>query len=381
MSDPTDDDVIDQFMWGYQLLFRIGIQTRAESAFDHAKVALDSQVFLVGFAIDPSATGHPICVEPERSHLQPRHLAGVLARAEEIYSADPDRNGFHTVASVDEAFHRTLRRKARSQALVEAIHASGTMPGRTVFASLGRRVDRFEVCVCIAVDSVRLDALPKLSSAYRYGYPMPPSFVESLISVIVAEADAALARPQPDNSAMRCSSDDLVRRAASNFLQGCLYRTKNFTLYDLLPAINEITEQTYERAGASGRFLLVASEHPDLEVATVLNNPIDPSTMRAVRKLLEMTDGELALLLHRSGVYGLGRLREGTSAFGDDAFEIAVTGHATWELCVDRIPHLRVSYGKPTIPRAAFSPWWAKDIFRRVLDIDIRGLGPLGGTH
>jgi hypothetical protein len=362
--------VIDQFMWGYQPHFRIGIQTRAESAFDHAKGALDPQVFLVGFATDPNAAGHPICVEPERGTLQPHHLAGVLTRAEDIYSADPERAGFHTVASVDEAYHRALRRKARAQALVEAIHASGAMPGRTVFAGSGWRVDRFEVCVCIAVDSVRLEALPKLTSAYRYGYPMPPSFVESLIGVIVAEAEAALARPEPDNFAMRRSSDDLVRRAASDFLQGCLYRTQNPTLYELLPALNEITEQTYERAGASGRLLLVAPDHPDLEVASVLNNPIDPGSTRAVRKLLEMSDAELALLLHRSGVYGLGRLRTGTTAFGDDAFEIVVTGHATWELCVDRIPHIRVSYGKPTIPRAAFSPSWAKDIFRRVLDID-----------
>ena len=358
-------ETIDQFMWGYQPHFRIGIEVKIERALETIGAYLDPVVFLVGFADDPSAVPFPICIEPETGALQPVHLLGVLPRAEEIYQASEDVRGFHTDPGVHAAVQAEAHRRARGQAIAEAVEASGAMSNKAVITGSGGRVGAFEIHTCLAVRSDLLESLPQLPHVDVHGFPAPPSFVRHLIELVVLEADIALRDPGPSAGAIRRSEDDLIGLAASNLLSGCLYRTKNFDLSTAYRSLNSITSRVYEGAGASGRLLFVSPDHVELEVASRLAARVPLSSTRAVRKLLETTDNSVALLSHEGGIFGFGRLHG--SGDSEKVFEVEVTGHATWELRNAAKTLLRVSYGRPTLPKPTFDAGWAADVLARIL--------------
>jgi hypothetical protein len=360
--------VIEQFMWGYQGHFRIGVYSRIKSALELIHAYLEPRVILVGFAVDPAKSPHAVCIEPEEGPLQGNHLSEVTNRAQEIYEQDPENAVWSSNADHDAARRANRLCRARAAALVEAIETSGTMPGQRLVVSTGGRIDGFEVHTCVAVNRERFDALPVLPHSYTYGVVTPSSFALHLIELILVEADISLGLANPSMGAIRRSGEDLIREAAKHFCSGCLYRTKNFDMSDPFSALNAATSQTYERAGAAGRLLLVSPTHERLEIAAKLVVPIDMTSTRAVRKLLETSDGTLALLVHSGGVYGLGRFSGHVET--SDAFEIVVTGHATWELRSGGDTYLRAGFGTATLPRPTFSPSWASDIIKRTLNPD-----------
>ena len=368
----NDNYLIDQFMWGYQGHFRIGVQVRTKRALELVRAFLEPSVVLVGFADDDSAAKHPLCVEPEDAKLKAYHLSKVTAQAHAIHEHDPENAAFDSDPEVDRA-RRALRfRRARGTALAQAIEASGAMPGKRLFVSSSGRIDGFDVHTCIAVNRERLDALPLISEWSTYGLMTPPSFTQILIELILIEADIALGFPDPSVGAIRRSEEDLIQEAAKAFCSGCLYRTKNFDLSDPFSDLNAITAKAYERAGASGRLLFVMPNHADLETVSRLVEPVPMYSTRAVRKLLETTDAHLALLAHHGGVYGMGRYNGLEDA--EDVFEIVVTSHATWEVRNRSKVHLRVAYGRATLPSETFNRHWATDILERTVKPDASSL-------
>ncbi|MCZ7628543.1 MAG: hypothetical protein M5U19_05580 [Microthrixaceae bacterium] len=96
--------------------------------------------------------------------------------------------------------------------------------------------------------------------------------------------------------------------AAEHFAGGCFFRTWNFSYFRPCEPLSEIAIRTYETSTAHGRLLLVNPEHGDLDVKMRLDRPVPLSAARGVRKLLEISDDALALLVHADGVYGLGRV-------------------------------------------------------------------------
>ena len=83
------NDTIDQFMWGFQSHFRFLVQREIKRSLSSIGLPVDVRVALVGFALDGSAR-HRICVEPEDGPLSIDHLAAVPARADELFTLDPE---------------------------------------------------------------------------------------------------------------------------------------------------------------------------------------------------------------------------------------------------------------------------------------------------
>ncbi len=357
---------IDQFMWEWQPHFRISVQTTMERALSLAEAHLNPEVFLVGFADDPATVPHPICIEPETGLLQPNHLAGVDERAREIFDADPESRILHSNADVHESRQQWLLHRSRGTAIAEAVEASGTMPGRRVLCSAGGHVAGFDVHVCVGIDSDRFDALPTLVGEEVNRFPAPSSFIGHLISLVLTEGDHALGLRSPGMLAIRRRSEDLVADAADSFVAGCSFRVHAFLAPHLLRPLTQVAQRAYETAGAAGRLLLVSPDDEHLEIVSRLTNPVGLGGSRGVRKLLETTDDELALLVHDGGVYGLGRLRD----LNANAFEIEVVAHATWELRTSGMALLRVSYGIPTLPTPTFDVAGLVDALQRILGAD-----------
>lgn len=355
---------IDEFMWGWQPHFRIDLQVTAERALEAVGAQLDPQAFLVGFAVEPAQARYPVCVEPEDGAFRSSELRGIAGRAEEIYEADPERRIFNTDPGLDERRQAWLRRRARGDAIAEAAEASGAFPGKRVFVSSAGLVEGFEVHSCLAVDSASIDGLPRLEGEEVNRFPAPGSFIGELIKLVLIEADIALGQREPGLSAIRRSSRDLALEAAESFAGGCFFRTRNFSYFHPCDPLSEIAIRTYESATAHGRLLLVHPEHDTLDVHLHLERPVPLTSARAVRKLLEITDDDLALLVHTDGVYGLGRVVEGLAG---DVFEVSITAHATWELRGADGVLLRFEYRRPTLPRPILDMGALVDAFERLL--------------
>lgn len=350
-------------MWEWQRHFRISVQTTIERSLELIDVRLDPRVLLVGFAEDASRVRHPICIEPESGPLAPGDLLGVPDRSTEIFDADPERLTLHSDPGLHESRQEWIRRRARGAAIAEAIHASGTMPGKRIITSSAGRVADYEVHTCVAVDADTLDALPQLKGEEVNGFPAPGSFVGYLMDLIMREADAALDQREPGMGALRRRAEDLVAQAAEWFAAGCSFRTRNFMTPWVSRPVTQISQRTYEGTAAVGRLILAHPDHSGIEVATRFADPIALESYRAVRKLLETTDDNLALLVHEHGVLGLCRIVD----HAEDLFEITVTSHATWELSNCGVGLLRFSYGSPTLPTPVIDTAGLADAMARVL--------------
>jgi hypothetical protein len=359
------NNVIQQFMWKWQQYFRISVQTLANMSLEKIGARLDPQVVLVGIADDPSVI-HPICVEPETGPFQPVHLTGIDARAVQFYEEDPERQIWHSDPGVHAARQAWLRGRARGTAIAELIEASGTLPGKRCFATGGTAVSGFVVHVVLAVDEEAFDSLPALEGEDVERFPAPSSLTRQVLRLVLDEAGAALRVPDPSSSALRQSSEDIVREAAERLCAGCLYRTRNFDLSSAFRSLNEITARAYEGSGAHGRLLLASPDNPGIEVVTRLDSAVNLNAGRAVRKLLQTSNRSFALLVHDGGVYGLGRLRDGEEP--QAVYEIEVTAHATWELRRGSDTLMRVAYGAASLPSPMLDVQALEDTIERVFE-------------
>ena len=329
-------------MWPGQTDFRISVQATVDQVLRLLGAQLEPRVMLVGFADAPGA-GRLIGVEPANGPLRPDLLADIVLRRD-----------------------AAERSQARAAAITEEVEASGVMPGKHLMVSRSGRVGAFELHTCVALDRQPLDRVPTLEGEQVAGWPAPPSFLRHAVDLVLQEADVALSVPDPGSDAIRRSPHDLVREAAVRFCDGCSHRSGDFGASHLYESLNAITSRTYEGMPAAGRLLLVAPDHEGLEVLTSLRRPVPLSAHRAVRKLLETTDGSLALLVHEGGVFGMGRLHE-TAATATDVFEVVVSGHATWELSNGGDGYLRVAYRQPSLPRPILNATAIADTIVHVL--------------
>ena len=124
-------NTIDQFMWGFQPHFRSGVQYEIERALKEIGLLVEVQVLLVGFALVDDLR-HRICVEPEDGPFSVNDLSMVSDRAAELVQADPESRMFISDPRHHGLRHAGVSRRARANALVEAIQASGVFGGADV---------------------------------------------------------------------------------------------------------------------------------------------------------------------------------------------------------------------------------------------------------
>jgi hypothetical protein len=168
-------------------------------------------------------------------------------------------------------------------------------------------------------------------------------------------ADALLATPAPGRGFWPAglTNYDIVRRAARQLLDSCVTRVGTLTAASLFDRLDAITSQHYEGAAATGRIILARDGHPSISQSVRLRYPIPVRYYRSLRKLLEMTDPQMAMLCDGEYVFGLGSTTATPPA--QDIFDIEVHAHATWKLHHDSAPIMQVEYGKAALPKPAVS--------------------------
>ena len=243
---------IDQFMWGYQPHFRLGVERSVRQALSQIGMMSDIRVVLVGFAQDCDQR-HQICVEPEIGALSVGHLRSVVDNGIDAYRANSDSNIIITDRRSHELRHDGLRRRSRAEALGTAIEESGVFSSLTFFSSDSTTINGYDVHTCIGVPTDTLNSLPALDSSFVDQIYVGRSFQHEVISECLRRADRALYFPDPGTGLNPVgTTDDIVNTAAERFTDSTAYRVQRIGS-DLYRWVNQFTSLSYERTGANGK--------------------------------------------------------------------------------------------------------------------------------
>ena len=344
-SNPTQrPDTTDQFMWGYQQLFRLAVESKTRKALSRIGLPVEVRVVLVGFVITGDVR-HRVCVEPEDGPFTTGHLSGVRSRASELYEADPDSKGVHTDPRVHERWHASLRQRFRAAALVETIEASGVFEGFTFFASRSAPIGGYEVHTCVGVPMVTVDSLPALEGPVVDRIYVGRSLQHEVIAECLRRADRALYSPDPGTGRRVLGpTENIVQAAAARLTDGMMWRAGRAPT-DLFRNVNAFTSLSYERTAARGHLVVANRQNIPTRTHIRFQEPIRLRDSKIMRKLLELSDESTSVITDGQKAYGLG-----TRGPATDAAEISVRDHAEWELSVDGKALMRVTYGKAKLP-------------------------------
>ena len=355
-------DTIDQFIWGFQQHFRWHVEYETKRVLDQLGVtSTDTRVVLVGIATEETAR-HAICVEPETGPLRVEHLAQVTSRAEELYQLDPESKVMYSDPRSRELRHRDLFHASRANAITEAIEKSGAFNHLTFFASQSSPINGYEVHTCIGIPNEIIERLPAFEESTVWRVHAGKSLQHEIIRECLHRADNALYLPDPGaGTQILGRTEDIITSATDRFISGTTWRTSREPS-DLFGALNAIASLTYERDGAQGKLNVTTHENLEKWLTVRFKAPVRLRESRTMRKVLQITDGTMAVMADPTRAYGLG-----ASRVAPDVVEVSITGHATWEASVNGDKFVRVAYGRATIPNQQIECHELKDIAERTV--------------
>jgi len=154
------------------------------------------------------------------------------------------------------------------------------------------------------------------------------------------------------------------------------------TIYDKL---NKISSLNYEGKAIKGKILFTKKEilnqkdgHPNLDILMTFASRTPLSNHRHVRKLLELSKGDVCLISDSETIYGLGRMRGNYQLEREDLFRIEFTNYYTWELSHNGHKLMRVSHEHTSLPKAkvAYESFFykVKQVFKDLDNTLIRDL-------
>lgn len=354
-------EAIDEFMWGFQQHFRYGVARDCERALAKLGLHVKARVLLVGIAAG-DAQPHAICVEPEDGPLRSDALTGVTARAERVLEADPER-----AVIVTDPRHRVLRERALIDgsirtALIDTIAESGAYPDLQFFGSSSSPVNGYDVFTLVGLPTRELAALPALDGEMVERVTVSRSLQHEVIDQCLRRASSALY--QPDAGAglypLNASAEEIVLSAAVRFVDSLAFRLTG-TPADLYHAINAFSRLGYERTSAVGRRLVVSGS-ADQDLTVRFREPIRLGNARIMRKLLELSDENQAVVTDGRFAVGLGH-REPS----EHAAEVTFNGQGAWQLCIDQECLIQVDQGEASLPGSPIGRHRFSDIASRIL--------------
>src|SRR5690606_21455464 len=119
----------------------------------------------------------------------------------------------------------------------------------------------------------------------------------------------------------------VLEDAASDFATSIALRVNERTAGGLVQFANGMAALRYEGTSSRGRMILARVDHPDCVVKVCLSRSVSTTDVRGLRKLLEVSGDEMALLCDSASVWGLGSVNEVGDIETEDLFEIQFVDH------------------------------------------------------
>ena len=361
------------YIWPHQARYLAAAQQTAQALFDVLDDDLQPLVLLLALPVDPDGGEAPV-VEPAQPELRPELFAESVAhgRLKQLRGGPA-----YTTFLEDGMSPELLRRRSEMRGVRDAVqYALGRLDEQApylYFAGWPVQVGNYLIVTLVRLQRKPLRTYPSLQPGryYTNGRPLAASLLEGALLRFNEECTKSLTEPEPGAGLLfrPRETDELLRAAGRSLLDTpaqALGTDPGATV--LFNTINTISSLRYEGGAGMGRLLLARRGHPNLEEVFALTCPTELSDFRAVRKLLEMANGDISLLADGEKVYALGRQVGHYDASREDLFCIHFVTHYAWEFEHAGQVLLRARYGLPTLPRPRLNKLRFKRDLKRTFD-------------
>ena len=357
-------------MWAWQQHFRISVENTAERLFESLDPNLEPKVFVVGFLTKEREDRHPICIEPEdEGWYEPSHFSEVPNFAKYLAEMDDENSIVHSDPRVQQRREQYIKGKGLRDAVEKVLRQYDQFENTFSFCSFPTLVDDYMVCCVLELNKAAYHAHYKLNQdKIKDRYPVETSLLNSSIELFLGLCTKALKEPNAGENLVVIdrSSDELIREAARLLMSSPMERVADLPNHHFFDSCNIVASLRYEGKEGVGRLLVAKRNHPNIKPEVVLKTPVSFSDYRSVRKLLEMTRGEICLLSDGDGIYGLGRQVGNYKSHAEDLFSINFLSHHKWELIHAGQSMMVVDFGQPRLPAAPINEKKFKSDLRRL---------------
>lgn len=364
---------IDQFMWGYQTHFRTSIRLLANRVLERVGAGEEAHALLIGSLMPTGRARHLVCVEPEDGSLSQAVFEGMAQEIEGAILIDERQNMFYG----DEARMRdkpeNIRRAVTREKITERLAGYDAQQGVKSFCGGVYPVEGYYVCPVLQIPTKLFERFPlvEFKETDRWT-PTRLSFLEWSIWAVLDEAQSALVAPEPGRSywdTMR-SAEEVIARAAVNFMRRISAIVGQWEGVDLFHAFNGVAALKYEGCDVSGRIVLTKhdAQTPALlpEFLFRFSEPVHLTKTRWARKLLQLGSDPASLIANASAIYGVITNPDVVAMETDRTFSVTFPADRQWTISYRSQPLLTVDAGEAQLPREAISFERFKDQVERL---------------
>ena len=345
-------------MGQWQHIFQDAVKDLTNRVFGILELSIASNIFIIGIPCNEQNIAG-IYLQPADCDFVANQFQQVFALAKYNFDNDPEQFFFMDTADLNQAHKESLYPKALRKAVYSILHQHDLKRQQISFCSFPIKKNKHWIITVIQLHQHDFDSQYRLSKAEHEIHPMrryriDRCFLEAVIYRILAESELELQKPLPGDTFALINSKRTVEDAASSLLRSIEVHVNNWNQVDLLSFANAIAAERYEGAVSKGRLIICKTNHGDISAKVKLKTPISIDNYRGVRKLLEISTSEMALLCDVENVWGFGVPLNTYQPSLEDLFEIRFTEHYTWELVHAENIMLRVKYREPRLPRERF---------------------------
>ena len=354
-------------MGQWQIAFQNGVEDLLADIFQILELPIVSNTFIIGIPIDQQNADF-MFFDRENCGFSSREFEQVLDLAKYNFDNDPEQFFFLDGANLNKAHKDSLYPKALRKAIQLILKQHDLKRKQVSFCSLPRQKKEHWVTTVVQLPRQDFDSQYRLTKAEHEmhsmrKYRIDRSFLEALIYKVLAESELELQKFSQGKTLVLANSKRLIEDAASSLLKSVEVHINQWNRVDLLSFANAISAERYEGIGSKGRLLICQANHPCIATKVELKTPIDIYNYRGIRKLLEVSTNQMALLCNIESVWGLGFPLNTYNPRLENLFEIRFTEHYTWELVHAGHIMLRVKYREPKLPKERFDK---KQFYERV---------------
>ena len=366
---------VKYFMWGFQPHLQISASNTLESLVEALDPAIGTRLQLVGFLLQTEREKrHPICVCPDDAPYQPDSFTHVQAHSEHLGSYDPLKDGIHTHPVAQQGMIDRIASEGKCAAIKFAIDATDKAKWNT-YVRGPFIIEGYEVFVIAQVsvnDSAPYYGLTKDKSAgcFTKEFSVARSLIEAAVEAALFDISTALDGKEPLQRVEREIAAELHRAGRRMMYLPALAGKTADGLHDQFRICDSLSTLPYESAEGSGRMYYIARDHPSAEIEIRLKDEIGLRNVRGVRKLLEATSRDTALLADGSVVYGLGRVDSDYDESREDVFAVDFLGRSKWELLHAEKCLMQVEFGVPRLRQHGFPQAVLRSMLKRVLHLE-----------
>ncbi len=350
-------------MWSYQQTFRGFYEIRARNIYERLDRDFRPQLFLVGIRPPDSDERYSACVEPEDDFwVRSDEFDSVLKDATDCYAnSDQSKVLISDQNAAARVYSRDIRESIRDR-ILEIVNTHANRPaGMQYHVSTPEHVGGYAVAVALGLQSDVIDRYPALQTdqivLHKFAkIRVPTSLIDAVTIAFLDRSAADLNQPDAGQNLCRIEFDELMRDAARTFVGGIARRIDEDSRGapdELFRQLNEIASLAYEGADAAGQLVLARRDAADVDTVVRFEQPVQMSSARRARKLLELASRGMALHCDTDKLHGLVRPSQSSSEL---IYEVSVRRRSEWQLLHDGRPLLRVSHGMPSLPRDPLDP-------------------------